>query len=115
VSGFSRTIAGLSPPKLIAFACDVRALPHHFLQFRSDQSSTDDTDTKLGFNTGGGIEYFLNRTLAVKGEVGDAEISQRPNIQLPNMRVFGSWITNTPDQFLCIIQATDDASGRSRP
>jgi len=40
----------------------------HFLQFRSEQPSTDNTDTKVGFNTGGGIEYFLNRTLAVKGE-----------------------------------------------
>ncbi len=28
----------------------------HFLQFRSDQSSTDNSDTRLGFNTGGGIE-----------------------------------------------------------
>ena len=40
----------------------------HFLQFRSDLPSTDNTETKLGFNTGGSIEYFLNRTLALKGE-----------------------------------------------
>ena len=53
----------------------------HLLQFRSDQPSTDNTETKLGFNTGGGIEYFLNRTLAVKGEgryhaLGDARGEQ---------------------------------------
>ena len=40
----------------------------HFLRFTSDQPSTDNTDTTLGFNIGGGVEYFLNRTLAVKGE-----------------------------------------------
>jgi hypothetical protein len=53
----------------------------HFLQFRSDQSSADNTETKLGFNTGGGIEYFLNRTLALKGEgryhaIGDSRGEQ---------------------------------------
>jgi opacity protein-like surface antigen len=40
----------------------------HFLTFTSDQPSEDNTDTRFGFNTGGGIEYFLNRTLALKGE-----------------------------------------------
>ena len=28
----------------------------------------DNTDTRVGFNVGGGVEYFLNRTVAVKGE-----------------------------------------------
>jgi outer membrane protein W len=40
----------------------------HFLRFMSDQSATDNTDTRLGFTVGGGVEYFLNRTVAVKGE-----------------------------------------------
>ena len=43
---------------------DRRPLP----SVQTKQPSTDNTDTKVGFNTGGGIEYFLNRTLAVKGE-----------------------------------------------
>lgn len=37
---------------------------------RRDQASTDNTETTLGFNIGGGVEYFLNRTLAVKGDGG---------------------------------------------
>ena len=40
----------------------------HFLRFTSDVPATDNTDTRLGFNVGGGVEYFLNRTVAVKGE-----------------------------------------------
>jgi opacity protein-like surface antigen len=42
----------------------------HFLRFTSDLPSgnNDNTDTRLGFNFGGGVEYFLNRTIAVKGE-----------------------------------------------
>jgi opacity protein-like surface antigen len=28
----------------------------------------DNTDTRFGFNTGGGIDYFLNRTVALTGE-----------------------------------------------
>ena len=40
----------------------------HFLRFSSDLPSADNTDTRLGFNIGGGVEYFLNRTVAVKGE-----------------------------------------------
>jgi opacity protein-like surface antigen len=40
----------------------------HFLRFTSDLPSADNTDTRLGFNIGGGVEYFLNRTVAIKGE-----------------------------------------------
>ena len=42
----------------------------HFLRFTSDlpTSDIDNTDTRVGFNVGGGVEYFLNRTLAVRGE-----------------------------------------------
>ena len=42
----------------------------YFLRFQSAlaPTDTDNTDTRFGFNTGGGIEYFLNRTVAVKGE-----------------------------------------------
>jgi len=42
----------------------------HFLRFTSDLpiGDIDNTDTRVGFNVGGGVEYFLHRTLAVKGE-----------------------------------------------
>jgi opacity protein-like surface antigen len=113
----------------------------HFLQFRSELPSTDNTETKVGFNTGGGIEYFLNRALAVKGEgryhaLADARGEQTSGTSIAvgiktSAWMFGSWILtwesteslfwivmhpmNTADHFLCIIQATHDASGRSGP
>jgi hypothetical protein len=40
----------------------------YFMQFRVDDESIGDTETKFGLNTGGGIEYFVNRSVAVKGE-----------------------------------------------
>jgi hypothetical protein len=40
----------------------------YFLQFRSDLPSEDNMDTRFGLNTGGGVEYFLNRTVVIKGE-----------------------------------------------
>jgi opacity protein-like surface antigen len=40
----------------------------YFLKFRSDFASDDNTDTRFGFNTGGGVEYFLSRTIALKGD-----------------------------------------------
>jgi opacity protein-like surface antigen len=40
----------------------------YFLQFRSEQPSTDNTDTRFGLNAGGGVEYFLNRSLTLRGE-----------------------------------------------
>jgi opacity protein-like surface antigen len=40
----------------------------YFLQFRSDPMASDNRETRFGFNTGGGIEYFVTRRLALKGE-----------------------------------------------
>jgi opacity protein-like surface antigen len=40
----------------------------YFLQFRSNQQALGDTQTKFGLNAGGGIEYFVHRQVAVKGE-----------------------------------------------
>jgi Outer membrane protein beta-barrel domain len=40
----------------------------YFLQFRSGNSSIGDTESRFGLNTGGGVEYFMNRTVALKGE-----------------------------------------------
>ena len=39
----------------------------YFLQFRSNGSSIE-TETRFGLNTGGGLEYFFNRSVALKGE-----------------------------------------------
>ena len=38
------------------------------LQFRSNGSSIGETETRFGLNTGGGLEYFFNRSVALKGE-----------------------------------------------
>ncbi|HET9358582.1 MAG TPA: outer membrane beta-barrel protein [Vicinamibacterales bacterium] len=40
----------------------------YFLQFRSGDTTVGGTDTVFGLNTGGGIEYFLSRTVTIKGE-----------------------------------------------
>jgi opacity protein-like surface antigen len=40
----------------------------YFLQARNSLGSLGDTDTKLGINFGGGVEYFLHRNVSLKGE-----------------------------------------------
>jgi opacity protein-like surface antigen len=40
----------------------------YFMQFRANDETIGDTETKFGLNTGGGIEYFFNRSVALKGE-----------------------------------------------
>jgi hypothetical protein len=40
----------------------------YFLQFRSGDATVGGTESRFGLNTGGGIEYFLNRTVTIKGE-----------------------------------------------
>ena len=40
----------------------------YFMQFRADEEAIGGTETRFGLNTGGGIEYFFNRSVAVKGE-----------------------------------------------
>jgi hypothetical protein len=40
----------------------------HFLQFTDNGEEIGDSDTKLGLGLLGGLEYFLNRAWAVKGE-----------------------------------------------
>jgi opacity protein-like surface antigen len=40
----------------------------YFIQLRNNGSAFGDTETKLGLNTGGGIEYFVHRTVSIKGE-----------------------------------------------
>jgi Outer membrane protein beta-barrel domain len=40
----------------------------YFLQARDNNQSFGESQTKAGFNLGGGIEYFTGRTISIKGE-----------------------------------------------
>ena len=40
----------------------------YFMQFRNSGTSVGDTESRFGLNTGGGMEYFFNRSVALKGE-----------------------------------------------
>jgi hypothetical protein len=40
----------------------------YFLQFKDNGASLGASETKPGFNFGGGIEYFTGRTVSIKGE-----------------------------------------------
>jgi opacity protein-like surface antigen len=40
----------------------------YFLQQKGSDRAIGNQETKFGFNFGGGMEYFLNRRVAVKGE-----------------------------------------------
>jgi opacity protein-like surface antigen len=41
----------------------------HFLQFMDDGEDVGDSETELGFDVLGGLEYFLDRSWTVKGEL----------------------------------------------
>jgi opacity protein-like surface antigen len=56
----------------------------YFLQFKSNGESFGESETELGFNVGGGIEYFTGRTVSLKGEaryhvIGDTRGGQDPS------------------------------------
>jgi opacity protein-like surface antigen len=40
----------------------------YFLQFKDNGHALGESETKPGFNVGGGIEYFTGRTVSLKGE-----------------------------------------------
>ena len=40
----------------------------YFMQFKNNGESFGDSETKVGLNAGGGIEYFLHRAVTLKGE-----------------------------------------------
>jgi Outer membrane protein beta-barrel domain len=40
----------------------------YFLQFKNNGESFGESETKVGLNAGGGIEYFLHRAVSFKGE-----------------------------------------------
>jgi hypothetical protein len=40
----------------------------YFMQLKHNGQPVGDSETKLGLNVGGGVEYFVHRTVALKGE-----------------------------------------------
>jgi hypothetical protein len=40
----------------------------YFIQFKDNGQALGDSETKAGFNLGGGVEYFTGRTVSLKGE-----------------------------------------------
>jgi len=56
----------------------------YFLQVKDNGHSFGDSETKAGFNFGGGVEYFTSRTVSLKGEaryhkIGDTRGGQDPS------------------------------------
>jgi outer membrane protein with beta-barrel domain len=56
----------------------------YFLRFKDNGEAFGDTETKPGFNVGGGIEYFTGRTVSLKGEaryhvIGDTRSGLNPS------------------------------------
>jgi len=56
----------------------------YFLQFKDNGHALGDSQTKPGFNVGGGIEYFTGRTVSLKGEaryhvIGNMRDGQDPS------------------------------------
>jgi Outer membrane protein beta-barrel domain len=56
----------------------------YFLRFKDNDRAIGDTETKPGFNLGGGIEYFTSRTVSLKGEaryhiIGETRTGQDPS------------------------------------
>jgi Outer membrane protein beta-barrel domain len=56
----------------------------YFLRFKDNGEAIGDSETKFGFNVGGGLEYFTGRTVALKGEaryhkIDDMRAGQDPS------------------------------------
>jgi opacity protein-like surface antigen len=56
----------------------------YFLRFKNNGQAIGDTETKVGFNFGGGLEYFTGRTVSLKGEaryhvIDDTRSGQDPS------------------------------------
>ena len=56
----------------------------YFIQFKDNGQALGDSETKAGFNLGGGIEYFTGRTVSLKGEaryhvIGKTRVGQDPS------------------------------------
>ena len=52
----------------------------YIMQLRHDGQSVGDSQNKLGLNVGGGVEYFVHRTVALKGEGRYHAIQDFPGI-----------------------------------
>ena len=56
----------------------------YFLRFKNNGQAIGDSETKVGFNVGGGLEYFTGRTVSLKGEaryhvIDDTRSGQDPS------------------------------------
>jgi len=56
----------------------------YFLQFKDNGQRIGETETKLGFNLGGGLEYFTSRTVSLKGEARYHKIDEMQAGQDPS-------------------------------
>ena len=52
----------------------------YFMQLRHNGQSVGDAENKLGLNVGGGVEYFMHRTVSLKGEGRYHAIQDLPGI-----------------------------------
>jgi hypothetical protein len=60
----------------------------YFLQSKDNGQAIGDSETKAGFNLGGGIEYFTGRTVSLKGEARYHAIGKTRTGQDPSGFVF---------------------------
>ena len=60
----------------------------YFLQFKDNGQPFGQSETKPGFNVGGGIEYFTGRTVSLKGEARYHVIGNTRGGQDPSGLVF---------------------------
>ena len=60
----------------------------YFLQFKDNGEALGQSETKPGFNVGGGIEYFTGRTVSLKGEARYHMIGHTRTGQDPSGMVF---------------------------
>ena len=60
----------------------------YFLQFKDNGESLGESETKPGFNLGGGVEYFTGRTVSLKGEARYHVIGKTRGGQDPSGLVF---------------------------
>ena len=60
----------------------------YFLQFKDNGESLGESETKPGFNLGGGVEYFTGRTVSLKGEARYHVIGKTRGGQDPSGMVF---------------------------
>jgi hypothetical protein len=56
----------------------------YFLRFKDNGQAIGASETKVGFNVGGGVEYFTGRTVSLKGEaryhvIDDVRTGQDPS------------------------------------